>query len=118
MVVCYALDMWNIAVAISIPERILWPASAAGWELIVALRRKCLQQTDLLVEKPSPLDRALANVCVNCLVCRRARQRQRGVAFWLVQKIESRVCPFCRAYELVFGHKAHERRASTQEPPF
>jgi hypothetical protein len=63
------------------------------------------------MEKDSRLDQALAKVCLNCPLCRRARQRQRGLTFRLVQKIESRVCPFCRAYKVVFGHKAHERRA-------
>jgi len=58
----------------------------------------------------TPLDRALANVCRNCLVCRRARQRQSGAAFWLVQQVEGRVCPFCRAYARVYGRKAHERQ--------
>ena len=57
----------------------------------------------------SRLDVALAKVCVNCPVCRRARSRQRGAAFQLVRKIEARVCPFCRAYERVYGRKAHER---------
>ena len=61
--------------------------------------------------KASSFDKALARVCANCLVCRRARKRQRGAAFWLVKKIESRMCPFCRAYERVYGRKAHERRA-------
>jgi hypothetical protein len=63
----------------------------------------------MLMSKPSRLDQVLANVCVNCPVCRRARGRQRGVAFRMVQKIEGRVCPFCRAYARVFGRKAHER---------
>jgi hypothetical protein len=69
------------------------------------------------VQKPSRLDKALANVCLNCPVCRHARRQQGGAAFWLVQKVEARVCPFCRAYELVFGRKAHERRAPPPEPP-
>jgi hypothetical protein len=56
-----------------------------------------------------PLDRLLAKVCLNCPVCRHARRSQRGVAFQVLQKIESRFCPFCRAYERVFGRKAHER---------
>jgi len=56
-----------------------------------------------------PLDRVLAKVCLNCPVCRHARRSQRGIAFQVVQKIEGRVCPFCRAYERVFGRKAHER---------
>jgi rubrerythrin len=71
----------------------------------------------MLMQKPSRLDKALANVCLNCPVCRRARGQQRGTAFWLVRKIEGRVCPFCRAYERVFDRKAHERRALTPEPP-
>jgi hypothetical protein len=28
-----------------------------------------------------------------------------------VKKIESKICPFCRAYERVYGRKAHERCA-------
>ena len=56
-----------------------------------------------------PLDRVLAKVCLNCPVCRHARRSQRGIAFQVVQKIEGRVCPFCRTYERVFGRKAHER---------
>ncbi len=55
------------------------------------------------------LDRFLAGVCQHCPVCRRARQQQIGLAFRLVQRVESQVCPFCRAYERVHGRKAHER---------
>jgi len=64
--------------------------------------------------KPMPanlktrIDVALARVCANCTVCQRARRRQRGFAFWLVQCVETRLCPFCRAYERVHGRKAHE----------
>ena len=57
---------------------------------------------------PSPLDAALARVCVNCPVCRTARRKQRGWAFRLVRQVETKVCPFCRAYERVYGRKAHE----------
>jgi hypothetical protein len=56
----------------------------------------------------SRLDRALARVCVNCPVCRRVRRTQKGAAFEMVRRVESRVCPFCRAYERVYGRKAHE----------
>ena len=59
-------------------------------------------------QKPSQLDKTLAEFCVNCLVCRRARKQQCGTAFWLVKKIESKICPFCRAYERVHGRKAHK----------
>jgi hypothetical protein len=54
------------------------------------------------------LDQALAKVCLRCPACRRARKDQRGLAFWLVQNVESRVCPFCRAYERTFGRQAHQ----------
>lgn len=69
------------------------------------------------MKKLSPLDGALAKVCLKCPVCRQARRHQHGAAFWLVRKIESRVCPFCRAYERVSGHKAYERRTLPSEPP-
>ena len=55
----------------------------------------------------SSLDRALARVCANCPVCRRARQRQSGLAFWLVKRVETKACPFCRAYERVHDRPAH-----------
>lgn len=59
-------------------------------------------------QQPTSRDRVLAGVCLKCPVCRRARRRQRGAAFWLVRNLEGHVCPFCRAYERVFGRKAHE----------
>jgi hypothetical protein len=52
-------------------------------------------------------DKALAQMCVSCPVCRRARQRQGGAAFWLVQHVETKLYPFCRAYERVYGRKSH-----------
>ncbi len=57
---------------------------------------------------PSKLDRALAKVCHNCPVCRTARRRQAGLAFWVVNHVEHKLCPFCRAYERVYGRKAHQ----------
>jgi hypothetical protein len=56
----------------------------------------------------TPLDLAMARICRNCVLCRHGRKRQAGAAFWLVKHIEGRVCPFCRAYERVYGRKAHE----------
>jgi uncharacterized protein CbrC (UPF0167 family) len=58
--------------------------------------------------KTHSIDRALAQVCANCPVCRQARRYQHGAAFWLVSKVEGRWCPFCRAYERVYGRKSHE----------
>jgi 7,8-dihydropterin-6-yl-methyl-4-(beta-D-ribofuranosyl)aminobenzene 5'-phosphate synthase len=64
----------------------------------------------------SRLDRALASVCRNCPVCRRARKRPDGPAGWLVHRVEHQFCPFCRAYERVYGRKAHENREATRVP--
>ena len=54
-------------------------------------------------------DRRRAQRCVECKVCEHARKKQRGIAFWFVKKFEASVCPFCKAYERVFGRKSHER---------
>lgn len=53
-------------------------------------------------------DRAMAQVCVNCPVCSYARLTQKGMIFWFVKKVEGGACPFCKAYERVYGRKAHE----------
>ncbi|MHB8137330.1 MAG: hypothetical protein ACYDGO_02960 [Smithellaceae bacterium] len=53
-------------------------------------------------------DRKMAKVCVSCLVCKHARKKQQGAAFWFVQKIEEGLCPFCKAFERVYGRKAHQ----------
>jgi len=62
----------------------------------------------------SSFDKALVRVCANCLICQRARRRRRGFAFWLVKRVKVRLCPFCRAYERVYGRPAHEASASHQ----
>ncbi|MCX6903621.1 MAG: hypothetical protein NTW03_09120 [Verrucomicrobia bacterium] len=54
------------------------------------------------------MDRVLAGVCANCPLCRRARRKQTGAAYRFVQQVEGGVCPFCRAYERVYGHKSYE----------
>jgi CxxC motif-containing protein len=60
-------------------------------------------------DKPSArIVRALALGCVICPVCRRARKKQKGAAYWFVTKIEGSACPFGRAYEKVYGRKSHE----------
>lgn len=53
-------------------------------------------------------DREMAQKCVECPVCTHARKKQRGFLFWFVKKIEVGVCPYCKAYEKVYGVKAHE----------
>jgi uncharacterized protein CbrC (UPF0167 family) len=56
----------------------------------------------------SDKDRAMAQVCVECPVCVHARNTQKGAAFWFVKSIEGGICPYCKAYERVYGRKAHE----------
>ncbi len=53
-------------------------------------------------------DRALAQQCVSCPLCKTARRKQGGLIFWFVKRLEGRVCPACKAYERVYGRKAHE----------
>lgn len=57
----------------------------------------------------SAKDRKMAEICRMCIVCKSARARQSGLAFWFVKNIEDGLCPFCRAYERVYGKKAHEK---------
>jgi hypothetical protein len=59
--------------------------------------------------KVSERDRKLANFCRTCPVCGHARKTQKGLAFKFVQKIEGNLCPFCKAYERVYGRKAHQK---------
>jgi hypothetical protein len=53
-------------------------------------------------------DRWLAERCRQCPACRRARTRQRGLCFWFVKHMEGSLCPACKAYEKVYGRRAHE----------
>ncbi|MBT3310676.1 MAG: hypothetical protein HN931_11220 [Desulfobacterales bacterium] len=49
-----------------------------------------------------------ADFCKNkCPVCKQARKNGKGVLYFLV-KIESKICPYCRAYEKVYGKPAFE----------
>ena len=63
-------------------------------------------------------DRKLAKQCLECPMCRRARAKQKGLIFWFVKKLESSVCPACKAYEKVYKRKAHEpiAAANPKEP--
>ena len=56
-------------------------------------------------------DRKKAQRCVECPVCRRARRKQKGLAFLFVRFLEGGMCPYCKAYEKVYGRKAHEPEA-------
>ena len=53
-------------------------------------------------------DRELAQQCRDCTLCSTARKKQRGPAYWFVRLLEGGACPACKAYEKVYGRKAHE----------
>jgi len=57
-------------------------------------------------------DRKLAEQCRTCPLCKRARRKQRGLAFWFVKRLERGICPACKAYKKVYGREPHE-----PEPP-
>ena len=61
-------------------------------------------------------DRELAQKCAECPVCNRAREKQRGIAYWFVKRIEGGICPSCQAYERVYGRKAHEPVPVDEQP--
>ncbi len=65
--------------------------------------------TETITEK----DRKLAKQCLKCPICKRARAKQKGIIFWFVKKLESGICPACKAYEKVYKRKAHEPTAAT-----
>jgi hypothetical protein len=51
----------------------------------------------------------MANFCRSaCPVCKQARKKQNGLAYRFVKNVEDGVCPFCKAYERVYGKKSHE----------
>jgi hypothetical protein len=85
-----------------------WPSLRTGAGLALYARTGLLFACLFMKSKSlTNMDRAMAKVCLNCPVCRRARKNQAGAAFWLVSKVESNLCPFCRAYERVYGRKSH-----------
>ena len=53
-------------------------------------------------------DRKMAQMCVDCKACKYARKKQKGLIFWFVRYLEGGICPACKAYEKVYGKKAHE----------
>jgi len=59
--------------------------------------------------KITEMDRKMAKFCIKLTVCSYARKKQQGAAFWFVQKIEGKLCPFCKAYERVYAGKPTSR---------
>jgi ssDNA-binding Zn-finger/Zn-ribbon topoisomerase 1 len=62
----------------------------------------------MMTENIAEKDRLMAEACVRCPICRHARKKQKGPAYLFVRVIEGKLCPYCRAYEKVYGRKAHE----------
>ncbi len=56
----------------------------------------------------SDKDREMAQVCINCPMCKNARSDQKGMMYSCVKNFTETFCPFCQAYERVYGRKAHE----------
>ena len=75
---------------------------------IVRLRNYRGGSNRMTEEAITDRDRELAAKCLECLPCKRAREKRRGIAYWFVKRIEGSICPFCKAYEKVYGRKAHE----------
>jgi len=73
-------------------------------ECLIRLGDKKVMNNVQITEK----DKKMAQICFKCILCSHARKKQRGLAFWFVRKIEGRICPYCKAYEKVYGRKAHE----------
>ena len=60
-------------------------------------------------------DRKNAQGCLDCRLCRRAREKKKGIAYFFVKFLERGLCPNCKAYEKVYGRKAHEPVPPTKE---
>lgn len=58
--------------------------------------------------KVTEQERAMARICLECPCGKAARSKQKGLAYDLVKNVTGGLCPFCQAYEKVYGRKAHE----------
>ncbi len=56
----------------------------------------------------SDKDRQMAALCIACPMCKNARIDQGGFMNACVKNFTESICPFCQAYERVYGRKAHE----------
>jgi hypothetical protein len=61
-----------------------------------------------IVVKHSKMTLRMAAFCKDsCTGCKTARKKGRGLMYQFV-KLESSLCPACRAYKRVYGKKAYE----------
>jgi len=61
-----------------------------------------------MAEKISEDMKKKAKICLECAVCSAARKKQKGLAYWFVKLIDRTFCPYCKAFEKVFGQRAYE----------
>jgi hypothetical protein len=59
-------------------------------------------------ENVTDKDCEMAQVCLNCPCGKIAREEQKGFIYSCVKNFTEGLCPFCQAYERVYGRKAHE----------
>jgi len=52
--------------------------------------------------------KAKARICLKCPICSRAREKQKGFAYFFTKYIDRKVCPYCKAFEKVTGRFAYE----------
>lgn len=53
-------------------------------------------------------DRELAKQCLDCKLCQKAREKQKGFVYMFVKWLDASICPACKAYEKVYGKKAYD----------
>lgn len=61
-------------------------------------------------------DRKKAQGCIDCPICKQARNKGHGLAYLFVKHVDRKVCPMCKAYEKVYGVKAYEPIPKDREP--
>jgi hypothetical protein len=49
-----------------------------------------------------------AQKCLECLLCIKAREKQKGFAYWFVKYVDRKICPYCKAFEKFSGQLAYE----------
>jgi len=49
-----------------------------------------------------------ARRCLKCPICSRAREKQKGIAYFFTKHFDRKVCPNCKAFEKVTGQLAYE----------
>jgi len=52
--------------------------------------------------------KAKATWCLKCPICSRAREKQKGIAYFFTKHIDRKVYPYCKAFEKVTGKLAYE----------